>query len=79
MKTIALYDNDAYAKDFVGKVISCDEITKGDSKLYKVVLNQTLFFPEQGGQSSDKGTLDNKLVIDVQIEEVWKMSTEVIE
>ena len=69
MKTIALYDNDAYAKDFVGKVISCDEITKGDSKLYKVVLNQTLFFPEQGGQSSDKGTLDNKLVIDVQIEE----------
>ncbi|MBO6129772.1 MAG: alanyl-tRNA editing protein [Pseudobutyrivibrio sp.] len=69
MKTIALYDNDAYAKDFVGKVISCDEITKGDSKLYKVVLNQTLFFPEQGGQSSDKGILDNKLVIDVQIED----------
>ena len=67
MKTEALFDRDAYAKEFVGKVISCDEITKDGKPAYKVVLNQTLFFPEQGGQSSDIGTLDNARVIDVQI------------
>ena len=67
MKTEALFDRDAYAKEFVGRVISCDEITKDEKTAYKVVLDKTLFFPEQGGQSSDIGTLDNAKVIDVQI------------
>ena len=68
MKTIALYDNDAFAKDFTARVISCEEILKDEKKLYKVVLDKTLFFPEQGGQTSDIGTLDNISVYDVQIE-----------
>ena len=69
MKTIALYDEDAFAKSFTGKVISCEEIILNDDKLYKVVLDKTLFFPEQGGQSSDIGTLDEHFVINVQIED----------
>ncbi len=63
-----LYDRDAYAKEFIAKVISCEEAKKDDVTAYKVVLNHTLFFPEQGGQSSDIGTLDKTKVIDVQIE-----------
>ncbi|MBO6282935.1 MAG: alanyl-tRNA editing protein, partial [Pseudobutyrivibrio sp.] len=69
MKTEALYDRDAIAKDFVGKVISCEEVKLKDKTAYKVVLNQTAFFPEQGGQTSDIGTLDEAKVMDVQIED----------
>lgn len=69
MKTEALYDRDAFAKDFVGKVISCEEVKLKDKTAYKVVLNQTAFFPEQGGQTSDIGTLDEAKVMDVQIED----------
>ncbi len=68
MKTIALYDEDAFAKDFTAKVISCDEAIIDDQKLYKVVLDKSLFFPEQGGQTSDIGHLDEHPVVDVQIE-----------
>lgn len=69
MKTEALYDRDAFAKDFVGKVISCEEVKLKDKTAYKVVLNKTAFFPEQGGQTSDIGTLDEAKVMDVQIED----------
>lgn len=34
---------------------------------YEVVLDQTLFFPEEGGQSPDRGTLNGCPVSDVQI------------
>ena len=69
MKTEALYDRNAFTKDFVGKVISCEEVKLKDKTAYKVVLNQTAFFPEQGGQTSDIGTLDEAKVMDVQIED----------
>ena len=69
MKTIPLYDREPFAKEFSARVISCQEEITGEKKLYKVVLDQTMFFPEQGGQSSDKGTLDSAAVLDVQIED----------
>ena len=69
MKTIPLYDREPFAKEFSARVISCQEELNGEKKLYKVVLDQTMFFPEQGGQSSDKGRLDGATVLDVQIEE----------
>lgn len=63
--TKALYDELPYENTFKGKVLSCD---KQSEELYKIVLDQTLFFPEQGGQTSDIGTLNGLLVEDVQIE-----------
>ncbi|MBR4707032.1 MAG: hypothetical protein IKP29_03135 [Pseudobutyrivibrio sp.] len=68
MKTVALYDSDSFAKDFTGKVISCEEVLCNGNTAYKIVLNNTLFFPEQGGQTSDIGLLDGHQVFDVQIE-----------
>ena len=37
-----------YLKDFVAKVISCVKI----NNKFEVVLNDTIFFPEGGGQVS---------------------------
>ena len=68
MKTVALYDSDAFAQDFMGKVISCEEVLCNNEKAYRVVLDKTLFFPEQGGQTSDIGLIDGHEVFDVQIE-----------
>jgi len=57
--TKKLYYEDAYATEFNAVVISCE----GN----QVVLDQTLFFPEEGGQSPDKGTLGGANVLDVQV------------
>ncbi len=72
MSTIKLYDIDAYAVEFEAKVFSCEAKecvnTAGDTgMIYEVILDQTLFFPEEGGQTPDKGTLDGVTVFDVQI------------
>lgn len=64
MKTQPLYDNNPFQKTFQSKVLSCTQADTG----YKVLLDQTVFFPEQGGQTSDIGTLGDGKVIDVQIE-----------
>lgn len=66
-ETLHLYDKDAYATDFSAVVLSCEPIEKENMTMYQVILNQTLFFPEEGGQSPDKGTIDGIEVKDVQI------------
>ena len=66
MKTKKLYDIDAYQTIFEAKVISCTEKENG---CYEVILDQTLFFPEEGGQTPDKGTLNGIEVLDVQIKD----------
>ena len=55
IETIRLFDEDSHQTLFEGCVLSCEQ--EGD--LYKVTLNQTMFFPEEGGQSCDKGTLND--------------------
>ncbi len=67
--TIKLYDKDAYATEFDAVVASVDPIEDGQFKgASKVYLDQTLFFPEEGGQEADFGTLNGQEVLDVQIE-----------
>ena len=65
-ETIKLYDRDAYATEFEADIISC-EPNKADVKRFDIILNQTLFFPEEGGQSPDMGILGGYRVVDVQI------------
>ena len=66
MATKKLYDYDAYATEFEASVISCEEI---EDKIYAVILDQTLFFPEEGGQTPDKGQIEGIEVYDVQIKD----------
>lgn len=61
MKTKELFRDDVYMKEAQGTVIS---VTEKDGKTL-VVLDQTLFFPEGGGQTCDLGTIDGKNVLDV--------------
>ncbi|MDD6307530.1 MAG: alanine--tRNA ligase-related protein [Clostridiales bacterium] len=65
--TKKLYDLDAYQREFDAEVVSCEKTEQKDGTVYQVILNQTLFFPEEGGQSPDKGTIDGLKVLDVQI------------
>lgn len=65
MATIKLYDQNAYATEFEAKVLACEESQDG----YRVILDQTLFFPEEGGQTPDKGTINGNDVLDVQIKD----------
>ncbi len=59
--TEKIYYKDAYIKEFSARVLSCE--AAGDS--YRVVLDRTAFFPEEGGQYSDKGFIDCARVYDV--------------
>lgn len=63
--TIKLYDGKPYETEFDGTVVS---VTPGRKKnTLNIVLDRTLFFPEEGGQTPDRGVLDGFQVIDVQI------------
>ena len=50
-----LYYEDVHMTAFEATVTECTYDEK--KKIYKVVLDQTAFFPEEGGQIADKGTL----------------------
>ena len=86
MKTKKLYDMDAYQTEFEATVLSCEEVVVEQQSekrkiVYEIVLNQTLFFPEEGGQTPDKGTLNGVDVIDVQIKNdtIYHYVTEILE
>lgn len=59
-----LYDSLPYDKEFEATVIS----TGNDKNGFFALLDKTLFFPAEGGQTPDKGTLNGITVIDVRIE-----------
>ncbi len=61
--TKKLYDENAYLTEFTATVLSCEECKQG----YRVLLDQTAFFPEEGGQKADKGSLAGIPVADVKI------------
>ena len=65
-ETVRLYNKDSHRKEFEATVISCEEkpIGKGGESGYWIVLDQTAFFPEGGGQPGDVGWLDDKEVAD---------------
>lgn len=62
-----LFYQDTRMTDFVATVTECIPTEKDGHFL--VVLDRTAFFPEEGGQTADKGTLNDLEVLDVQIKE----------
>lgn len=65
-KTKKLYDNEPYSTTFEASVIGLQLPKEG--RLASVVLDATLFFPEEGGQTPDTGVLAGFPVVDVQID-----------
>lgn len=59
MQTIKLFDKDHYLKEFDAEVLEVDGVN--------VVLDQTAFYPQSGGQTGDKGTINGESVVDTQI------------
>ena len=62
--TKKLYYADSHQDSCHATVLSCTWNEK--KQCYEVVLNQTVFFPEGGGQYADTGSLGGVNVLDVQ-------------
>lgn len=59
--TKKLYDIDSYIKEFDANVTSCNEVDGG----FEVILDKTAFFPTEGGQYHDNGSIAGIKVLDV--------------
>ncbi|MBR2404445.1 MAG: hypothetical protein IKA95_02185 [Clostridia bacterium] len=75
--TQKLYDNDSHATEFDAVVLACEKI--GD--VYKTELDRTLFFPEEGGQCSDRGHIDGVEIIGAELcgDTIYHISHEPLE
>lgn len=60
-ETRRLYYEDVYKKEFKARVIECREGKKG----YRILLDESAFYPEGGGQPSDTGFLNEVRVTEV--------------
>ena len=67
-----LYYDSPYIKEFEAEVISCEKGKKG----YEVVLDQTAFYPEGGGQPGDRGMIGEALIKDTHEKDgmIWHYS-----
>ncbi len=75
--TQKLYDNDSHATEFDAVVLGCEKT--GD--VYRTELDRTLFFPEEGGQCSDRGFIDGVEIIGAELcgDTIYHISLEPLE
>lgn len=62
MSTRKLYYEDSHLERFTAQVISCQPVQRG----YEIILEETAFYPEGGGQAADTGTLGEAQVLHTQ-------------
>lgn len=67
MPTTRLYYSDPLLREFSCNVLQCEPSSHNSSStpVYEVITDVTAFYPNSGGQPSDRGTLDGADVIDV--------------
>ncbi len=65
--TRKIYYEDVHQTDFTAVVTEC--VPDKEEGYYLIVLDASAFFPEEGGQSADKGTLNDQEVLDVSIKQ----------
>ena len=65
MESKRLYYEDVYKKEFDAIVTACRKEKEG----YSILLDQSAFYPEGGGQPGDTGTIAQAKVLDVQEKE----------
>jgi alanyl-tRNA synthetase len=68
MTTRRLYYDDAFEREFSARVRSCELAVHGSAPAWVVLLDQTAFYPESGGQPHDLGRLGSATVLDVRDE-----------
>ncbi len=61
-KTERLFDKNSKIKEFEAVVLSCEKVEDGK---FAVILDATAFFPNEGGQECDHGTLGDANVLSV--------------
>lgn len=62
IRTVKLYETDGHCCNFTAVVLECIPL---DSGKFSVILDRSAFFPEGGGQNSDKGTINGIEVTEV--------------
>ena len=65
--TRKIYYEDVHQTDFTAVVTEC--VPAKEEGYHLIVLDASAFFPEEGGQSADKGTLNGQEVLDVSIKQ----------
>ena len=62
--TEKLYYKDAYIREFDAQIVEVSSV----GNTYRIRLDKTAFFPEEGGQSADGGRIGTARVLDVREE-----------